>query len=417
MTLSKNPEVLKLIRWLSITAMLCFLITFMFNWIGIQVLERSMKQHHAALIGAVVEVYPNAEAELIQQLQKPDENAVSKGRALLTKYGLQEEHLLNVEVLRSLKLTQGFLLFILTLTAILMVAGVVFLFLRQHYQQLRKVSGYARQIAEGHYNLDLRDNSEGEISQLKNDIYKMTTMLREQKETLQRDKMHLADQLADISHQLKTPMTSLFVMHDLLEDHPAEEVRTEFLQRIRSQLNRMEWLISSLLKLSKLDAGTIAMKRDLFLVSDLINRAREPLAIPLDIKMQQINIEGNLNVYITGDERWSIEALINVLKNAVEHSPERSHISIRVEDNPIYIRLTVTDSGEGIDAEDVRYIFNRFYRGKNAGDDSVGIGLAMAHTIMEKQGGTIAVKSIKGKGTSFYLTFFKVTKESPGLSP
>jgi signal transduction histidine kinase len=224
---------------------------------------------------------------------------------------------------------------------------------------------------------------------------------------LQRDKILLADSLADISHQLKTPLTSLYVLNDLLSEDPSEQNREKYLNRMRSQLKRVEWLVTSLLKLSKLDAGTVTMKREEVYVHTLVEKALESLSIPLDIKMLQLDVDGEKNVKFCGDFNWSCEALINILKNCIEHTPEKGQLRISFDENPLYTVITVKDSGPGIAPEDLPYIFNRFYKGKNAAEDQVGIGLAMAQAIVTKQGGDITVTSENNRGSEFTIKFYR----------
>ncbi|MDT9726821.1 sensor histidine kinase [Xylanibacillus composti] len=351
---------------------------------------------------------PAAEQSIVRQLQAVDPQIVEKGQAVLAAYGLEQGELAAETGFAGSSFRLYFLqaasLALLSFTGM---ALIFFHFLRKHYRRLHELSLYAEKIANGDESLDIRDNEEGQLSILKNGIYKMTTILREQKDALQQDKLHLADSIADISHQLKTPMTSLSVMTDLLEDEQQEEIRSEFLARMRAQLKRMEWLVTSLLKLSKLDAGTVTMKRERYDLRALVDHVLESLSIPLDIQMIEATVEGDSTVFVTGDQNWTREALQNVIKNGIEHTPEQGKLWISVTDNPLYARVTVTDSGQGIAKEDLPYVFQRFYRGANAGDDSVGIGLAMAHAIVKKQGGDIIAQNEEGKGATFLLTFYK----------
>ncbi|MGG1629679.1 sensor histidine kinase [Rossellomorea sp. NRS-1567] len=297
-------------------------------------------------------------------------------------------------------------LFVLVTSVLL--AGCNFIFTRWRYSEIEKLSGYLRKISSGDDSLDVRDNQEGELSILKNDIYKVTLMLSEHRSFLEKDKLTLTNALSDISHQLKTPLTSMMVMADLLSDSTLEESkRSEFTQHIRVQLERIEWLVSSLLKLSKIDAGTISFKKDKVVVRDLIQSAVQPVLIPMDIKEQTLNISGDESVTFTGDLRWTAEALINILKNAVEHTGEGGVISISFSENPLYTEIIIADNGDGIPKEDLPYIFRRFYKGKNASDDSVGIGLAMAYSIITSQQGDLEVRSEKGNGTVFSIKFYK----------
>ena len=291
-------------------------------------------------------------------------------------------------------------------SAVLMSA--FFLFTRWRYREIEALSGYLRQISGGDYTLDVRDNQEGELSILKNDIYKVTLMLSEQRSLLQQDKIHLTDAISDISHQLKTPLTSMMVMADLLSeaDLPVDK-RTEFTHNIRIQLERIEWLVSSLLKLSKIDAGTITFRKEPIAVKKLIHKSLEPVLIPMDIKDQTVSIQGEDDVTFIGDLNWTAEALINILKNAVEHTPEGGTIMISFGENTLFTEIRIADNGKGIAKEDLPYIFKRFYKGKNTAEGSVGIGLAMAHSTITSQNGVIDVISEPGKGTQFHLKFYK----------
>ncbi|WP_273851756.1 sensor histidine kinase [Guptibacillus spartinae] len=293
------------------------------------------------------------------------------------------------------------------ITSILLVGSFV-LFTRWRYREIEQLSGYLRQISNGDYTLDVRNNHEGELSILKNDIYKVTMMLSEQHGHLQEDKVKLMNAISDISHQLKTPLTSMLVMVDLVSDPNLDEKkRVEFTTNIRVQLERIEWLVSSLLKLSKIDAGTITFKQEHISPRQVIQKAVQPILIPVDIKQQTLTITGDDAVSFVGDFNWTAEALLNILKNCVEHTKEGGTIAISYTDNPLYTEMTIADNGDGIPKEDLPYIFKRFYRGKNAGDDSVGIGLAMAYSIVTSQNGDIEVKSEKGAGTEFTIKFYK----------
>lgn len=295
------------------------------------------------------------------------------------------------------------------ITAVLLIACSL-LFTRWRYREIAKLSGYLRQINSGNYSLDVRDNHEGELSILKNDIYKVTLMLSEHSSLLQQDKIQLTDAISDISHQLKTPLTSMMVMSDLLSDAelPAAK-RMEFTHNIRIQLERIEWLVSSLLKLSKIDAGTVPFKKDRIEVKRLIQKALEPVLIPMDIKEQSISIEGEDTVSFIGDLNWTTEALINILKNSVEHTREGGEITVTFEENALFTEIVIADNGKGIAKEDIPYIFKRFYKGKNASEGSIGIGLAMAHSIITSQNGHIEVRSEREKGTQFRIKFYKGT--------
>ncbi|MCT4783434.1 MULTISPECIES: sensor histidine kinase [Exiguobacterium] len=298
------------------------------------------------------------------------------------------------------------LVLVVTLSIALLL--VTYRFTAWRYQQIDQLSSYLQEISNGNYQLDVRDNREGELSLLKSQIYKVTKMLSEQGTYLEEDKQKLTDAISDISHQLKTPLTSMTVMADLLSDpRLSDEKRQEFTHNIQIQLERMEWLVSSLLKLSKIDAGTIQFKKETVSVHALIQAVTKPMLVPMDIKMQRLQVTGDHDVTFEGDLKWTTEALINILKNSVEHTPEQGELFIEYGENPLYTEILIRDTGSGIAKQDLPYVFQRFYKGTNANDDSVGIGLAMAHSIITSQQGELTVRSKVGVGTAFHIRFYK----------
>lgn len=296
---------------------------------------------------------------------------------------------------------------LMVMITVLLLCLVFQIFTLRRYKNIKSLSEYLRSVSSGDYSMDIRDNTEGELSILKNEIYKVTLMLTEYNELLQYDKVLLSNQMAEISHQLKTPLTSMMMMVDLLQDEklPADK-RYEFTSLVNSQLERIDWLVASLLKMSKLDAGVVKMKKDAISAAGLIESVLQPFLIPMEIKDISYAKEVD-NLEIVCDEMWTREALINILKNCIEHTPEGGNISLSVKDNVLYSEIIISDNGSGIRREDLPHIFTRFYRGQNASSDSVGIGLAMSYSIIKKQQGDIQVKSESGKGSSFVIRLYK----------
>ena len=299
-----------------------------------------------------------------------------------------------------------------------MVAGMLLLFLgvvliiifayytRQRYVKLEKLNEYLTGVLAGGEMPEISDQEEGELSILKSNIYKATTMLRYQKELLSEDKIRLAAALADISHQLKTPLTSMMVMNDLLMTEEDPDRRKEFLETQSAQLDRMNWLIQTLLKLSKLDAGTIELKREETSVKELIAASLRPFEIQMELRNISASVSGD-EMLIKCDKNWTAEALQNIIKNCCEHMDSNGELKIETGDTNLFRQIRISDTGCGIAEEDLPHIFERFYRGKNSGKDSVGIGLALSKTIMESQHGEILVKSEEGIGTQFDVRFYK----------
>ncbi|MBT2759215.1 HAMP domain-containing histidine kinase [Mesobacillus foraminis] len=297
-------------------------------------------------------------------------------------------------------------LFLFITAAVLLMVSIYFT--KWRYREIEKLSGYLRQITNGDYSLDIRDNTEGELSILKNDIFKVTLMLSEQSSYLQQDKVRLTNAISDISHQLKTPITSMVVMADLLSEPNLDAgKRKEFTHNIQVQLERIEWLVSSLLKLAKIDAEIVQFKKEEVSVEKLVQKAVQSVLIPMDIKQLSLKVIGDEEPAFHGDLNWTAEALINILKNCIEHTDEGGSIIISFLENALYTEIKIQDTGKGISKEDLPYIFKRFYKGKNAGEESVGIGLALSYSIIKNQLGDIEVQSEIGKGTAFLIKFYK----------
>lgn len=279
--------------------------------------------------------------------------------------------------------------------------------IKKRRDKLQQLNTYLSLICAGKYDLDIADNEEGEISILKNNLYKVIVLLRSQNAMLEKDKVYLADALANISHQLKTPLTSMMVMTELLEREQDEAKRKQFVETIDKQLEKMKWLITYLLKLSKLDAGTIVFHTDEIALEEVLEASIEPYLLTMDLR--NIHVEkGKLEGTIQGDFNWTCEAVGNIVKNCMEHMEDGGHLYVETKDYSLYQSLILRDDGCGIEKDELPHIFKRFYNGKREKKDSVGIGLALSKAIVEKEEGKILVKSEVGKGTEFEIRFYKM---------
>ncbi|MBR1849691.1 MAG: HAMP domain-containing histidine kinase [Lachnospiraceae bacterium] len=289
---------------------------------------------------------------------------------------------------------------------LLLLDACLILYTKKRYTDIEALNAYLDKVLSGDETPDITTQEEGELSILKNNIYKTTTKLKHQQDLLAGDQKRMADALADISHQLKTPLTSMMVMNDLLETETDEEKRREFLQTQSAQLDRMNWLIQTLLKLSKIDAGTIVMKKAPVSSREFIKEALKPFAIQMDLKnIKCVTPEDDIT--LNCDKNWTLEAVQNIIKNCIEHMEEGGRLTLQTEDTNVYTQITIEDSGCGIAKDDLPHIFERFYKGKNAGKDSVGIGLALARTILTNQKGDILVESEEGVGSKFHIRLYK----------
>ncbi len=269
-------------------------------------------------------------------------------------------------------------------------------------KELRAMSDAVRKAIDGQ-DVDLRDNKEGELSILKNDIYTLIHIEKEQREYAKSERELLAKYLADISHQIKTPLTSTMLLTDLLSDAPKEK-QQEFLLKMKKELSHMEWLASAMLKMARLDSGTVEFCPQKTKLAGLLHAAESPLEILLDIRDQRIEIQNETALLC--DLKWTAEALANLLKNASESSPQGAAIVVDSGENPIYSFISVSDCGKGISKEKLHTLFNRFENSKDG--NGYGIGLPLALAIMQGQNGDIEVSPKEdGEGTVFTMKFYK----------
>lgn len=279
------------------------------------------------------------------------------------------------------------------------------LFTAWRYHRLRQLNDQMRKVREGRYQMNPQDYEEGELSILHSEIYKVTVQLRESAEQLQVQQQLLSDSLSDISHQLKTPLTSMMMMVDLMQQPDMDPVRQqEFLRLIAAQLTRMRWLIQSLLKMAKLEARAVQFMPQPTTVRSLINKSLSQA----EAEMVRYGVETVLDCpadfALTLDENWTAEALGNILRNCAEHA-QQGQVRITCMHNALVDEIVIEDNGEGIDPADLPHLFERFYRGRNAKPDSVGIGLAMSYQIITAQSGTLQVFSQPGRGSRFVIRF------------
>ena len=358
-----------------------------------------------SVISNVIEKYPNAdEDELVEILSDYSKESSN----ILEKYGIDLKK--DSAILKNQKYFAYFnvaqLIVILVLST-----GIIVIFIMYNYNKNKKldeITSYIEKINNGNYRLDIDDNTEDELSILKNEVYKTTVMLREIAQNSQKDKANLKDALSDISHQLKTPLTSMNIMIDNILDDPNmdKNMRTEFLKDIKKEVFNISFLVNSLLKLSKLDADSVQFINKLENIEDILKKSVENVAAICDLKNIKIEVYGKENCNINCDLRWQVEAITNILKNCAEHSPIGSSIEISYLKNKLYTQINIQDHGIGIDKEDLPHIFERFYKGKNSLEDSVGIGLALSKSIIEKDNGYVNVESQVGRGTKFTIKYY-----------
>lgn len=358
-----------------------------------------------SVLSLLIDKYPSlTKEELINILN----NSTDTKENILKQYGLdieKDSFILNNEkvYLNSIKVT-----IIITSSLFLI---VLFIILVHEYIKLKNINNLTKVLEEinnKNYKIDIDDFREDELSILKSEIYKTTIMLKEQADNSTLDKINLKDSLSNISHQLKTPLTSINIMLDNILDSEemSEDVRTEFINNIKREISNINFLVAGILKLSRLDANVVNFIVEKVKVKDIINECIKNVSSLCDLKSISIDVTGNEMLKINCDFKWEVEAITNILKNCVEHSNNNSKIDIKYINNKMYTEITIKDYGVGIPEKDVKHIFERFYKGSNSTSDSIGIGLSLSKSIIEQENGTINVNSKLNKGTVFTIRYY-----------
>lgn len=357
------------------------------------------------IINNVMEKYPEVkEEDILKIINNRDDSSEN----ILEKYGYDDE-LSYIKELRE-NINKN-----LINTAVLIgIFGIASLSIFMRYvliqeKELKEINEYIKEVNNKNYSLKIEDNKDGELSRLRNELYKTTVILREAAENSEEEKEKLSIAITDISHQLKTPLTSIRIMLDNISDNPdmPQEIREDFIQDISKQVEHMSSLVISLLKIAKFDAGTIKMENEEIDAKKLIDSVINNLAILIEIKEIEVITKIDEKAIFIADYKWQQEALTNILKNAIEHSQPKSNIYIIVENTSIFLEIKIKDEGQGIEQKDLKHIFERFYKAKNCNEDSIGIGLSLAKTIIEQNNGYIKATSEVGKGTLFEIKYIK----------
>lgn len=390
---------------------LCYIIIAIFVFLMLSQIQyekytNQMNIVIAEIVDKIVEKYPDIEEEEIIKILNGTEQ--SQKKYILEKYGYTQN---TVAIEKISKERSSFIKIDI---AIIIAGGIVVTIVLLSYNKKREekisdINSYIGKVNSGNYELKIEENGEDELTKLRNELYKTTVLLRETAENSEKEKTNLSNSLTDISHQLKTPLTSIRIMIDNIQNNPDmdEKTRNEFIEDISKQIDWISSLVISLLKLAKFDAGSIVMRDEEINVKKLIQNIISNLAILIDIK--DIKIEENISEQITlfADYNWQLEALTNIIKNCVEHSFDGGKIKIEAESNSVFTKIIITDEGEGIEKKDLNRIFERFYKSAKSSENSIGIGLALAKTIIEKERGYIKVESEVGKGTKFEIKYLK----------
>lgn len=356
-----------------------------------------------SVISAIKEKYPEIRDDEIFDIL--NNNVVSNNS--LNRYSFDLDGIVLIKENKTIFISYFIILLFIYLIICLAYLTILINNDKKKEKEINEVIKIIEEINNKNYSFKMKEINEEDLSLLKNEIYKTTIMLNELSEISKKDKKELEESLEDISHQLKTPLTSILIMIDtLLDDEDMDQnTREDFLRNMKREVMNINFLVKSILKLSRLDTNTVKFISKKESIKEIINEAILNVSLLSDLK--NVKIETNLSdSFINCDYKWQIEALTNILKNSIEHSYENNKVLIESSENNAYVKITIKDFGTGIAKEDINHIFERFYKGKDSDYDSIGIGLALSKSIIEKQNGKISVES-SDDGTTFTIKYFK----------
>ena len=406
----KNKLRLKQYITSTLIVFICLFVMFLIlNIYEYKTYTKNFNNKISAIVTLVKDKYPEiTDKEIIEIINSNKQSDDS----FFLKYGIDINN--KAVLLENDKSYHTFLIINMSFL-IITIASLCILYFRYNYKRkndIKDIIKYIEQINRRNYELEIDTISEDELSILKNEIYKTAVMLKEAALNSNKDKLNLKKSLEDISHQLKTPLTSILVLLDNLIDEPDMDssIRNDFIIDIKRNVININFLVQALLKLSKFDANTVHFIKKENDLEMIVKEAVKNVSTLCDLRNINIKLNTLENAKVMCDAKWQIEAITNIIKNAIEHSKDNSNIVINIDNNRVYSKIEVIDFGDGISKRDIKHIFERFYKGENATSNSIGIGLALAKTIIEEDKGTIAVESNESN-TKFTIKYFKLTFE------
>lgn len=396
----KNKTIKKYILSLIILLIFNISLIFILNRYEYKMYTKNYNDKINSIISNIKNKYPNIEESDIIEIINNEKDSED----ILSKYGI-DSITKNDKVNNKLRIIS--LIIIITFDSLIIL--IFYLYDKNKSKKIKEITKMISKINNRQFDIDINDFNEGELSILKNEISKTTTMLRQVADNSVKDKLNLKDSLGDISHQLKTPLTSITIMIDNILDSPDmdEKTRKKFLINIKREILNINFLVMSLLKLSKFDANVVKFNKESVYLKDIIIESFKNVSMIKELKNITIKVSGDDNIKLLCDFKWQVESITNILKNSIEHTSEYGTVEVNYSENKLYTRILIKDNGKGINSDDLPHIFDRFYKGKNGSDDSFGIGLSLSKTIIEKEGGSITVKSTPNIGTIFTIKYLK----------
>ncbi|KEI98785.1 histidine kinase [Clostridium botulinum A2B3 87] len=412
----RNPEIKELTFKFSIIFILFAILTTIFIKAELNKLNKDYINQNTLIVGNILSKHPELEDEVILSLninkdaRYNEEKNYKIGKKVLEKYSYDENlDIYKNPVLKNFSINFIYRTIIYFCVAIIIIYIIIYDKFKYFYKKAEIFTEASEDIMEGHFSKFIDENKEGDFYILSSKFNLMSNRLEESLLNLKKEKIFLKNIISDISHQLKTPLSSLIMFNELMKDEnmPIED-RKNFLKLSDEQLRRMEWLIINLLKIGRLEAGVVEFRRENNPLYVTVNKALAGLSEKAKEKSQQVIVDIDEDVYFKHDMDWTAEAISNIIKNSIEHIDNYGQIKISCEETPISLTISIKDNGEGIPEKLQNKIFERFYKGENSvNPSSIGIGLSLTKSIIESQNGSIIVESEMGEGTEFIITFLK----------
>ena len=401
----KNKVKLKRYIFISLIISIIFIVlNILINIYEYKIYRNNINNNLESIISLIETKYPLITKNEIMEILNSKNNTTN----IFKEYGIDIDN--TSIILENDKYYNTFIIFnALYIYIIIIVLLIIFLiYIKNKDKDIKDITKYIEEINKGNYELKINSISEDELSILKNEIYKTTIKLKEAYINTNNDKLSIKKSLEDISHQLKTPLTSILIMLDNLIDDPSMDtnIRQDFITDIKRQVVNINFLVQNLLKLSKFDSNTIHFIKENNKLSNILKEAIKNVSTLCDLKDIKIIINGDDESTIYSDFKWEVEALTNILKNSIEHTKDKKEILVDYNTNNVYSIIKIKDYGVGIAHDDLKHIFERFYKGKNSSPDSIGIGLSLAKAIINEDNGIISVES-NSNGTTFIIKYYK----------
>ncbi|NFE18972.1 HAMP domain-containing histidine kinase [Clostridium botulinum] len=412
----RNPEIKELTFKFSLIFILFAILTTIFIKGELNKLNKDYINQNTLIVGNILSKHPELEDEVILSLNSNkdarynEEKNYKIGKKVLEKYSYDENlDIYKNPILNNFSMNFIYRIIIYFALAIFIIYIIIYDKFKYFYKKAEIFTEASEDIMEGHFSKFIDENKEGDFYILSSKFNLMSNRLEESLLSLRKEKIFLKNIISDISHQLKTPLSSLIMFNELMKDEnmPIED-RKNFLKLSDEQLRRMEWLIINLLKIGRLEAGVVEFRRENNPLYVTVNKALAGLSEKAKEKSQQVIVDIDEDVYFKHDMDWTAEAISNIIKNSIEHTDNYGQIKISCEETPISLTISIKDNGEGIPEKLQNKIFERFYKGENSvNPSSIGIGLSLTKSIIESQNGSIIVESEMGEGTEFIITFLK----------